>query len=77
MVITNTDLKFLLADDILFWPISVVFPSLHHSIIHPKDKRQHVSTHLVISLDSMILFSSLTTKGPTHTKNGHRPSATR
>ena len=74
MVIPYSNLDLLLPHYVLFWPICVVFPGCRTGISMEIDNRnvglsnKSMYTHLTISLDSTIRFSSLTTRGETYTE---------
>jgi hypothetical protein len=73
VIIAQSDFKLLLANDVFLRPIRVIFPKDEGALEAIQQSNWNVRdagrTNLTISLDSTILFNSLTTSGLTHTMN--------
>lgn len=68
VVVANADLELLLSDNVFLGPVRVVFPDTQGRRVSTQRRGyEGRDAHLVISLDSMIRFSSFTTSGPIHT----------
>lgn len=67
MIIADTNFQFLLPNNVLLGPVGIVFPVRHQISGKKMFCMQDKKAYLVISLDSTILFSSFTTRGPIHT----------
>jgi len=70
VIVANANLELLLSNDVLFWPVRVIFPLCAWRRSGYAVNSFRCVTYFVISLASTILLSSFTISGPTHTRGG-------